>query len=206
MAVAQLFARDVPDLACPEGTDLLQVLWCPIDHEAGSPRVFLRWRRSADVVDVLADQPEPPLMESNYYLPEPCLLHPEQVVEYQYADLLPERLRERIEEWEEATEHDYQDLSIAEGWKAGGWASWHLTDPYPMMCECGQDMRLLLTVASNEWSAGYTWRPIEDEPTGTEPSYPRTREPTMITIGRGYSLWIFICPRSFEHPHQTIMQ
>ncbi len=27
--VAQLYARDVPDLPFPEGTDLLQVLWCP---------------------------------------------------------------------------------------------------------------------------------------------------------------------------------
>jgi hypothetical protein len=26
--VAQLYARDVPDLPCPDGTDLLQVLWC----------------------------------------------------------------------------------------------------------------------------------------------------------------------------------
>ncbi|WP_347598542.1 hypothetical protein [Acrocarpospora sp. B8E8] len=206
MAVAQLFARDVPDLVCPEGADLLQVLWCPIDHEAGCPRVLLKWRNSGDVVHVLPDQPEPPLMEMNTYLPEPCVLHPERVVECQYADLLPEKLRERIEEWEEATDHSYQDLSIAHGWKVGGWASWHLTDPCPMDCECGQEMRLLLTIASSEWDAGYTWRPIEDEPTGTDPIYPRTDEPTMITIGRGYSLWIFVCPRSYDHPHQMSMQ
>ncbi|WP_228644029.1 hypothetical protein [Microtetraspora sp. AC03309] len=150
MAVAQLFARDVPELACPEGADLLQVLWCPVDHEMGCPRVLLKWRRSADVVDVIAEQPEPPVMEYGEYLPEPCVLHPERVVEYQYADLLPHALQERIEAWEEIGEHSYQDLSIADGWKAGGWASWHLTDPYPMVCDCGEDMRLLLRVASSE--------------------------------------------------------
>ena len=31
--VAQLLADDVPDLPFPSGTDVLQVLWCPFDHE-----------------------------------------------------------------------------------------------------------------------------------------------------------------------------
>lgn len=75
-----------------------------------------------------------------------------------------------------------------------------------MVCDCGEDMRLLLRVASSEWDGDAAWRPVEDEPTGTEPRYPRADEPTMIVIGRGYSLWIFICPRSYDHPHQVSMQ
>jgi ribosomal protection tetracycline resistance protein len=27
-------------------------------------------------------------------------------------------------------------------------------------------------------------------------------EPTQMTIGRGYSMWIFTCPASFDHPHK----
>ncbi|TKK81194.1 hypothetical protein FDA94_33540 [Herbidospora galbida] len=203
MAVAQLFARDVPDLACPDGADLLQVLWCPFDHLGGVPAVVLRWRRAADVVDVLADQPEPPVMESDYYLPEPCVLHPERVVEYEYLTLLPEKLERRIREWEESAGHSYDHLSIAAGWKAGGWPWWTITDPYPMTCECGEDMRLLLTVASSEWYGDDVWRPIEDDPAL---GVAKASRPTMITIGRGYSLWIFICPRSYDHPHALSMQ
>ncbi|MGW6585089.1 hypothetical protein [Streptomyces globisporus] len=34
------------------------------------------------------------------------------------------------------------DLSIAPGWKVGGFASWHLTDPAPVDCQvCGTAMR-----------------------------------------------------------------
>jgi hypothetical protein len=31
--VLQLYASDAPDLPFPPGTDLLQLLWCPYDHE-----------------------------------------------------------------------------------------------------------------------------------------------------------------------------
>jgi hypothetical protein len=49
--VAQLYRRDIPDFVGPDGADLLQVLWCPLDHrgEGYNPRVRLYWRCSADV-------------------------------------------------------------------------------------------------------------------------------------------------------------
>ncbi|MFK0294391.1 hypothetical protein ACIQU6_28505 [Streptomyces sp. NPDC090442] len=31
--VGQLYARDVPALVFPSGPDLLQIPWCPLDHE-----------------------------------------------------------------------------------------------------------------------------------------------------------------------------
>ena len=59
LAAAQLYAHDIPDFAGPPGTDLLQVLWCPFDHgELGLPAVVLKWRRAADVTEVLDPQPE----------------------------------------------------------------------------------------------------------------------------------------------------
>ncbi|MFE2288624.1 hypothetical protein ACFXDJ_31215 [Streptomyces sp. NPDC059443] len=41
---------------------------------------------------------------SGGYVPEPCLLHPEQVTTYPFARLLPEDLWARLDAWEEALE------------------------------------------------------------------------------------------------------
>jgi len=185
LAVAQLYRKDVPGFLGPPDADVLQVLWCPLDHlPLYLPEVTLRWRRSADVVDVLTDVPEPAVMESGYYLPDPCVLHPEQVAEYPYRDLLPGDLAHRVREWDNdrPSGQSYGDLAIARGWKMGGFADWSLTDPQPMICECGSDMRLLLAAGGDD------------------------RDPTSVQIGRGYTLWIFYCPRSFDHPHRTTMQ
>jgi len=201
--VAQLYRRDVPDFMGPADADLLQVLWCPLDHpEIGyNPRVELRWRRAVDITDVRAAGPEPTVVNESY-LPTPCVVHPEQVVEYQYADLLPDLLKLRIRAWEERTGHSYQaTLSLAPGWKVGGYANWSLTDPHPMDCGvCGAGMVLLFTADSSEWEgpAG-SWRPVE-EPEAASVG------PTDVVIGRGYALYLFACPRSFEHPLGTTMQ
>jgi hypothetical protein len=163
--------------------------------------VVLRWRRTEDIGDVRGPSPEPTVVNETY-LPTPCVVHPERVVEYQDADLLPEVLRKRIGAWEERTGHDYQGtLSLAPGWKVGGYANWSLTDPHPMDCAvCGAGMVLLLTADSGEWEgpAG-SWRPVE------EPEAASVR-PTDVTIGRGYALYVFVCPRSFEHPVGITMQ
>ena len=137
-------------------------------------------------------------------------MHPEQVREYQYGGLLPEDLDARITAWQEqvAAEYggeegvDYQfDMSLAPGWKVGGFANWSLTDPYPMVCStCGAAMTLVFTADSSEWQgSGGSWRPVE-EPARA----PGT--PTDVTIGRGYALYIFGCPASFDHPLATTMQ
>ncbi|MFE6847604.1 hypothetical protein [Streptomyces sp. NPDC057686] len=137
--------------AGPEGCDLLQLFWCPFDAH-GPTRygmlLHLRWRNSAQVGEVLAEPPQPPVVGCEGYVPEPCVLHPEQVVTYPSAGLLPEELCARIDAWEEAlgeaAEEDdeneagaaelpgYQyDLSIPPGWRVGGYASWHRTDRTP---------------------------------------------------------------------------
>ncbi|MGY0062443.1 hypothetical protein ACWY4P_38930 [Streptomyces sp. LZ34] len=78
----QLYAADVPGLPFPPGTDLLQLLWCPYDHEAYCvpwpelpwpelPWPELRWRASGDVGEVLADPPRPAGAPRGY-LPAPC--------------------------------------------------------------------------------------------------------------------------------------
>jgi hypothetical protein len=209
--VAQLYRRDIPDFVGPDGADLLQVLWCPLDHpeEGYNPRVRLYWRHGGDVAQPLDAAPEPPVVSSSY-LPTPCVVHPEQVREYQYGGLLPEELDARISAWEEDAEDDcddgdglsYQfDLSLAPGWKVGGFANWSLTDPHPMDCaECGTAMTLLFTADSNEWhGTGGSWRPAEDPVEASS-------NPTDISIGRGYALYVFRCPASFDHPPAIAMQ
>lgn len=205
LAVAQLYLKDVPDLAAPYKTDVLQVLWCPRNHNPlYLPEPLLRWRRASDVTDVRAEQPEPEIMEHGY-LPEPCVLHPEQIVEYPDSQVLPADLQERIRRWEESSGHWYSGLAVAHGWKAGGHASWALAGPEPMVCDCGTGMELLLTADSGEWNAdpGY-WRPVEDNASGV--GSPRRADPTQVWIGRGYRLQIFRCPVSPDHEFDMTMQ
>ncbi|MFJ3583885.1 hypothetical protein ACIPPS_16840 [Streptomyces sp. NPDC090127] len=211
LAVAQFYARDVPDLAgfAPPGTDLLQVLWCPFtghDDEGAfsdmGPSTRLRWRRAADVTEPLARQPEPAIVERTHYLPRPCVLFPEQVVDHPFGDCLPRELDERIQAWEDALAERagaaaprYQDdLSLAPGWKIGGWDSWHRTDLVRVFCrECGTEMRVLLTM--DAYDSGGSWGP-----------YPPVDRPTGITVGRDGEYRAFTCPSNPTRPHRMSIQ
>ncbi|MFE6710271.1 DUF1963 domain-containing protein [Streptomyces sp. NPDC057695] len=224
IGLAQLYARDVPDLpAGPDGADLLQVFWCPFD--AHGPTGYgmsldVRRRRAAEVVDVLASPPLPEVVGYEGYVPEPCVLHPEQVATYPFAGLLPEELCERIYAWEEALEEEaeeredgeeeadavgYQyDLSIPPGWRAGGYASWHATDPYAMDCAtCETPMDLLLTVDSSEWDGGSgSWTPLEEQGLRPHPA----ALPTAVVAGNHGELNVFTCPTDPGHPARWSVQ
>ncbi|MEV1119333.1 hypothetical protein AB0I91_30135 [Actinosynnema sp. NPDC049800] len=203
--VAQLHARDVPGLPRPDGADLLQVLWCPFDHEDDGylPSTVLRWRVAADVTDPLTDPPRPAAVEE-HYLPQPCVLDPEEVTEYPARLSLPEDLAEQVKAWEGP---DYQfDLSVAPGCKVGGHAPWSVTDPFPMSCpDCGADVRPLLTLDSAEWGGETSWRPFEDTAADPQP-FPAANEPTLLMIGRGYKLQFYSCTASPAHQHIANMQ
>lgn len=242
LAVAQLFARDVPDLTGPEGCDLLQVLWCPFEVH-GPDRtidVVLKWRCSRDVDEVLAVIPEPVVVGRAECVPNTCVLHPERVVEHEYEGLLDEDLQEAIETWEAGDEEEdddafdssapssfdtyeeYEaamaaaradeddevtyrgDLSIAPGWKVGGFASWHLTDPAHIACGvCGAPMPPLLTVAVSEWDgASESWIPLEDRDSVPDN---RISDPTGVYLGRGL-MRVHTCPATPTHPHRLSFQ
>jgi hypothetical protein len=214
--VAQLYASDVPGLPCPDGTDLLHVLWCPFDHDPDYlPRTELRWHTAADVTTPLEQPPQPSVIGSGNYLPEPCVLHPEPVTEFPAPHELPEDLAERINAWEEQNEDEeddadvcYQyDLSVAPGNKVGGHAPWSFSDPFPMACpECGSDVRPLLTVDGVEWDGGSgSWRPLQDaDYTGHHTDGPACA--TYLNIGRGYCMQVYVCTASYDHPHLQNMQ
>ncbi|MFJ3794178.1 hypothetical protein [Kitasatospora sp. NPDC090091] len=240
IGVAQLYRRDLPDLpAGSDGCDLLQVFWCPFD--AHGPTGYgmsldLRWRRSWEVAEVLAEPPQPEVVGFDGYVAEPCVLFPEQVVTYPFAGLLPEDLRARIYAWDEAREEEaeeaeearraargsappedwdeappehvvgYQyDLSIPPGWRVGGFASWHSTDPAPMDCRaCAAPMELLLTVDSSEWDGGsHSWIPVEVQ---SLPGRLGGSTPTEVTVGRWGELNVFACPADPGHPHRWSIQ
>ncbi|MFF2790990.1 hypothetical protein ACFVT6_30255 [Streptomyces sp. NPDC058049] len=209
--VAQLYARDVPGLPFPEGTDLLQVLWCPFidieDPEDGPGQaVQLRWRRADAVEAVLAAAPEPEYVGTDELVPVPCVLHPEQVREYPAAHDLDRELAERISRWEEDGAPDYRDaLSVAAGWKAGGWAApFTFRDsggPKELRCrECAAVGEPLLTLDHSEWNpATVSWRPFEEP-------HDASAVPTGVTVGRGYTLQFYACPADPRHPPVTVMQ
>ncbi|MGW6057380.1 hypothetical protein [Streptomyces sp. NPDC055189] len=223
IGLAQLHRRDIPDLpAGPVGSDLLQVFCCPFDAH-GRYRcellLHLRWRRSAEVGEVLASPPQPQVVGAEGYVPEPCVLHPEQVVTYPFAGLLPEDLCERIyaredahdeaaEELEDEDADDlirYQyDLSIPPGWRVGGFASWHTTDPSAMNClTCATPMELLLTIDSCEWDGGSgSWKPLEQADLHPHPA----ALPTRVVVGRAGEMNIFACPAEPGHPHRLSVQ
>ncbi|MGW7069234.1 hypothetical protein ACWGII_10315 [Streptomyces sp. NPDC054855] len=121
VALAQLYRRDIPDLpAGPDGCDLLQVFCCPFDAHGPSRYgmlLHLHWRRSEDVGEVLAAPPQPQVVGSDGYVPEPCVLHPEQVVTYPFAGLLPEDLCDRILAREEALDEEALDEEAEEAWE-----------------------------------------------------------------------------------------
>ncbi|GGJ16359.1 hypothetical protein [Streptomyces brasiliensis] len=215
--LAQLHARDVPTLPFPEGTDLLQVLWLPFDEiEGASAAVQLRWRRASDVGEVLERPPVPPYAEQSDHVPEPCVLHPEQVREFPPHHLLDEPLEQRLGTWAKERSADYtSDLSVAPGWKAGGWpARFTFRDPAgsdELRCgQCGGPVEALLTVDSSEWDgATGSWRPLEDGEDAEKPAghpYRTAHAPTMVTVGRGYTLQFYYCVGDPAHLPVTIMQ
>jgi hypothetical protein len=220
MPVAQLYARDTPALVGPPGADLVQVLWCPFDHENYQPEVRLTWRRAEEVTDVSTDPPEPAVVQDADWVLEPCVVHPEVVTEYPAPHELPADSAGLVAAWDEQqdeleSELLYQfDLGVAPGWKLGGWGPWSFTDPAPLDCACGAPMRPFLTIASYEWQGlGGSWQPFEDRVDLSLP-FPRslpdgsvsTNTPTEVYIGRGYNLQVYTCPSSIDHPVRQRMQ
>ncbi|QNP62076.1 hypothetical protein [Streptomyces genisteinicus] len=231
LPVAQLYLRDVPLLRPPAGADVLQVLWCPYDHEPDcKPSTALFWRSAAEVADILATPPEPYEVNDDGYVPEPCTLAPEAITEYPNSLDLSPRERSMVEDrsrWRAAgadpdsshadSPRGFYDIHLAEapGWKVGGWPPWGRTDPCPRYCAvCDARMVPLLTVASFEWDGGegHSWAPHEDREAAVAAAAvgyccgQRPSQPTKVAVGSTDNLQIYVCPTSPDHPHTDLIQ
>lgn len=163
VALAQLHAADFPEIAFPDDTDLVQVLWCPNDHRDTAFCVEVVWRRAAEVTDVLTDPPMPSMSDDGY-LPAACVIHPERVREYPWYDDLPADLQTLLDQWDGYPEYQYL-LSVAPGWKVGGSRAFNVTDGTPRPCDtCDSPVTLLLQVDTGEWSheSAPRWQPLEE--------------------------------------------
>ncbi|MFG2989199.1 hypothetical protein ACGFZK_07860 [Streptomyces sp. NPDC048257] len=223
LPVAQLYVRDIPLLRPPGQADLLQVLWCPFEHEPEyKPPTALFWRSAAEVSDILAEPPEPIEEEYDGYRPEPCVLAPEQITEYPNPMDVSKELQQQLGDWSnwqaagsavDSSWAPYPDsfygseLSVAPGWKVGGWPRWGLTDPIARFCTgCGTRMVPLLTIASNEWDSSNTgWVPYEDQALASLDDA-RVANPPKVQVSRGNRLQLYVCPESPDHPHTDLIQ
>ncbi|MFC9943895.1 hypothetical protein [Streptomyces pratensis] len=227
VGLAQLFRRDIPGLALgPDGADLAQLFRCPFPHGPYLERRYcLRWRQAGEAGRTgrfLAAPPEVPLLRWEHELPEPCVLHPEEVDTYPWAedDTLPAPLIACIDAWDDvqAAEHgpdalSYQsDLSIPPGWRVGGFPSWASTGPLAVDCvSCATPMRLLLTAGGGETDArSHSWVPREDR----DPSLrgkasicggASVGDPTRLRFGRDRDLHVFTCPADPGHPPRWVL-
>jgi hypothetical protein len=215
VGVLQVYARDVPELPFPDGTDLFQLLWCPNEHDAPwyGPASVAVWRRAADVTAVLADPPEPVFdstREEDEYDPLPCWVHPERVTEYPDADDLPGDLRQRVLEWDRAMGDDaprlyWSALSTAPGTKLLGHPRWY-QGPWWPDCACGRRMRHLATIASvMEFSDERRWQPDDD---GADPpsTFPRNEAPHGIYFVRAGDMYLFTCDACPDRPLATVIE
>ena len=212
--ILQLRGQDFAELELPKDADLLQVLWCPRDHEdigcCPAPRVFLR--KVADLIATLETYPEPKESDEDSledYIPAPCCLHPERVTEYPSPFELSEQVLDSIDTWvdknirekkwldEDESVYQYL-LSTAPGTKIGGYVDW-VQDPEIPMCGCGLEMQHLLTIASAEFDGGshYRWCPIEEEHLWKSSYEARAAAQFAagLMLGDMGSLYLFVCRR-----------
>ncbi|MFB8025601.1 MULTISPECIES: hypothetical protein [unclassified Streptomyces] len=225
--LAQFFRRDVPGLASgPDGADLAQIFRCPLTHGPHLERRYhLRWRKTDETEHAgrfLDPPPRTPLLRAEQELPEPCVLHPEEVDTYPWAEdgVLPAPLIARIDAWDDAQISErgphalsYQsDLSIPPGWRVGGYPSWASTGPMAVDCDsCSTPMRLLLTAEGAETDAGsHSWVPCEDRDPALDgkasiQDWSSLAQPTRLRFGRDRDLHVFVCPADGEHPPRWVL-
>ncbi|GAB3839426.1 hypothetical protein GCM10027610_045220 [Dactylosporangium cerinum] len=188
--LAQLWASDVPDLprTGPGGEefDLLQVLWCPVEHlrETRGPAVQVVRRCAADLPpDLLTDPPQGDVERAGW-VPTPCVLHPERITDHPCADALPAAVRDRMPPGVAAG-------FVAPGWKVGGYPRRAGVIPCP---RCATPAELLLVVAECEYdAASYHWIPLEEQDLDwSAPHGDAYERPTGLRLDG--DLHIFTCP------------
>jgi hypothetical protein len=200
--VLQLLADDTPSqVKFKPGSDVLQLLWSPREHDRlGGPKPVVVWRNRKEVSPPFADPP-PTANAFPGYIPVPVRFFPEQVLEYpdwHTAKVTP--LRGKVEAWPPPGGGDpvaeYERLSVAPGTKVGGYPRWEGT-PNPPSCDtCHRGMDFLLTLDADEWREA-SWIPVE------EAGKPELRATAANAAGltlTGGNYHLFVCRRCPDWP------
>lgn len=227
--VMEIWQRDVPGFQFRDGSDILQVLWCPHDHKTMEPLYgpasLLFWRKAADINNRIA----PPHVESANpdYLPQPCVFYPEEVTEYPcYLSLQADHpsivdaisssdeLAAAVRRMDEPLVRDSLELylgmlAVAEGTKLGGYPDWQDSDETPN-CICGEEMDFLFVVSSSEYS-GTSWKrwcPEEDQHViGAELAERlAVQSPLGVMLGDAGTMDYFVCRACDHWPFTAVLQ
>ncbi|MBO1334836.1 DUF1963 domain-containing protein [Streptomyces sp. VRA16 Mangrove soil] len=155
VAAVQLYAHDVPELPFPEGTDVLQIIWCALLHDDTvdySPVPTLYWRTAEKVraAGILPATDVPAPAEGEYddgFLPTARRVRPTKTREYPHQDL-PDRFadatRSRIAAAEARHNTPYTEWCALQT-KVGGYPAWCQPPDWPS-CDAGHRMEHLLSV------------------------------------------------------------
>ncbi|MBW1599496.1 hypothetical protein HPT28_21155 [Streptomyces sp. JJ38] len=215
--VVQLYARDVPDLDFPAGTDLLQILWCPLVHDDGqyAANPGLYWRNTALTAACAAEwEPPRPHTADEEFVPRPCTVSPTPAVEYPNWDMprgLSERIGGRYEVLEEERGFGYFEVATTQQSKVGGYPSWTQGPDWPDCADCGTRMEHLLSVTATEPGMG-RWLPLDDRGPGQDqdrvPSWQAKADPAVLdTFGHDMSMgdlggmYFFVCRNCPDTPY-----
>ncbi len=214
----QLHAAECSDIQFFPGTDLLQVLWCPMPHSepifVAKPYVY--WRLAADLVQARNSTPKSEFGDLDYSAME-CRVYPERVQEFPDVMTLDSELQIRLDKWnispipDEQLENGLtlyrQELSTASGTKIGGYPQW-IQDPEVPTCPNGHPMSFLLTFSDTEYDASTErrWRPVEDCQSVNEAGdEDEIRCAAFPSLGGG-SQFIFVCRQCPDWPTANVYQ
>lgn len=228
----QLRKEDFPEVKFQPGTDLMQLLWCPNDHKAGfCPDVQIFWRKRNAVTNPVDVHPDPTLEFKFFdYVPSPCLLYPERIIEYpdpyedvpggwqerfqdspEFAAILETNRRPLSHPWCQVNAESFCDDALFTAWgaKLGGYPEW-VQAPQYLKCKCGAVMDHLVSFSSGEFGSAswIRWLPIEERDIlHADPELLKTvNGPTNCMFGDNGNMYVFICRKCPDWPTAAEMQ
>lgn len=212
VAVAQLTAADFPELRFPDGTDLVQVLWCTDWHDQPHPEGGVR-RVSSSGAGRTTWPARPAAGRTRRgrgHGPEGVRTAPRAADGVPLARGTPPGLAGRHEAWLEERGL-YDDVSTIPGCKLGGSMRWGVTDlPGTMECgRCRAPLELFLQLDTYEYDmdADDRFRPLEERHLDPRSEAGRAaREPTGMTVGRGGHAGLYVCSANPRHPASLFTQ
>ena len=165
-AVLQLRAEDAPpNWPFRPDTDLFQLFWHPQTdrHDYRPTQAVVRWRKSTEPIQQLVSPPAESTDALMDFVPVPCRLFPERVMEFPNVEALPTVMKDKLAP-KPGIELYQRELSVAEGTKVGGYPRWKGKAEPPACDRCKWGMDYLLTVAAEEWTdlTSDRWKPVQN--------------------------------------------